>query len=387
MKSEVIIIGGGVIGGALALRLAQARARVTVIERGRFGGEASRAAAGMLSPQAESEKPDAFFRLAMQSRAMYRGFVEELRELSGIDAQYRDEGTLICSLAGVADHFDRWVSWQMEAGLALTRLTADELRQREPAITPAANGAIFLPEDHQVDNRLLMDALAVALQGAGVTIIEGEAVRDIIVEQGVGQGRVKGVIGGATTYFADAVVVAAGSWSGQLCERLGLAAPTLPVRGQMLAVRGEALRHVLHSNRVYLVPRLDGRVLIGATVEEAGFVKAVTAQSLHALLDAAIELAPALAEAEVLETWSGLRPATPDHLPVLGSTAVAGLWLATGHFRNGILLAPVTAALLAQSILAGGATVALQEVMQDFGAARFAAAASRHQEESRDVSC
>lgn len=365
MNRDVVVIGGGVIGCSIALRLAQAGASVTVIERGAVGCEASRAAAGMLSPQAESEKPDAFFRLALKSRAMYREFVEELSALSGINAQYRDEGTLVVSVAGTTDNFDRWVTWQLETGLRLERLTKEALREVEPAVTESATGAIFLPDDHQVDNRLLMDALAVAIRRTGVRIIENTEVAGFLIESG----RAVGVAISDEKVYAGAVVVAAGSWSGKLFEQLRAALPTIPVRGQMLALRSSALRHVLHSSHVYLVPRLDGRLLVGATVEYAGFQKAVTAAAVHTLLDAAMELVPALACAEVLETWSGLRPGTPDHLPILGRCEVDNLWLATGHFRNGILLAPATAELLCQSILSGREAAELK----DFNLGRFAA--------------
>ena len=369
MKPEVVIVGGGVIGCSLALRLAQAGVTVAVLERGKLGGEASRAAAGMLSPQAESEKPDAFFHLAVKSRALYRGFVEGLKELSGIDAQYRDEGTLIVSIAGTEDHFDRWVSWQEEAGLRLERLTAEALRAREPEVTQLATGAIFLPDDHQVDNRLLMDALTVALARAGVEVVEGVEVTDILVEAG----RARGVRCGEETRPADAVVIAAGCWSGQLFERLGLPAATSPVRGQMLAVRGQAIHHVLHSSRVYLVPRHGGRILIGATAEEAGFKKGVTANGMRTLLEAAVEMVPALGEAEILEIWSGLRPGTIDRLPILGESGYENLWLATGHFRNGILLAPATAALLSEAILNGRQAPELDA----FSLRRFTTSSSR----------
>ena len=373
----MIIIGGGVIGCAIALKLAPAGLRVTVIERGQLGCESSRAAAGMLSPQAESEKPDAFFHLAVKSRAMYRPFVEQLEALSGIDAQYRDEGTFVTSIAGTEDHFDRWVSWQIEAGLHLEQITAAELKAREPAVTSAATGAIFLPDDHQVDNRLLMDALAVALRRAGVEILEGTAVTDILVAGDVATG----VVCGDQKLAAGAVVIAAGCWSGRLFERVGVAAQTIPVRGQMLAVRSSAVRHVLHSSQVYLVPRLDGRLLVGATAEHVGFQKCVTANGIRLLLDAAIALVPEIAEAEIVETWSGLRPGTSDQLPILGASGIDHLWLATGHFRNGILLAPATAHYLSTSILSGQTAAELA----DFSLRRFAVQPSLLQAASFDV--
>jgi glycine oxidase len=364
MKNDLLIVGSGIIGCALALRLAEAGISVTIIERGRIGCEASRAAAGMLSPQAEAAEPGAFFDLCLQSKLLYRDFVTHLKTLSGIDPAYRDEGTLVVGLPGDAHELASWAAWQVEAGLKLESLSAARLHEIEPAVTKSATGAIFLTEDHQVDNRLLMDALAVALERVGVQIIEGEEVIALLLKSG----RVNGVQLKTEEHYADTVVVAAGSWSGRLLEPLGLKVKTIPARGQMLAVRSSALGHVLHSSRVYLVPRLNERLLIGATVEYTGFEKAVTVNGIRGLLDAAIELVPELGEAEILETWCGFRPDTPDHLPIMGRSGIDNLWLATGHFRNGILLAPITAQLLAQSILTGVES----NMLKPFAVDRFA---------------
>ncbi len=362
MKNDVLIVGGGIIGCTLALRLAQAGLNITVIERGRVGCEASRAAAGMLSPQAEAAQPGAFFDLCLQSKLMYGEFTRELKDLSGIDSAYRDEGTLVVTLPGDTQSLENWAAWQMEAGLALEKISAEDLQRLEPTVTKSASGAVFLADDHQVDNRLLMDALAVAIKRAGVRLIEGETVMALLVEGS----RVTGVQLTNQQIYADRVVVAAGSWSGGLLEPLGLNVKTIPARGQMLAVRSSAFSHVLHSSRVYLVPRANQRLLIGATVEYAGFEKALTVNALYRLLDAAIELVPALADAEILETWCGFRPDTSDHLPVIGSSGIDNLWLATGHFRNGILLAPITAQLLTQAMLTGNESTA-----RPFGIERF----------------
>jgi glycine oxidase len=349
MKRDVLIVGGGVIGCSIALRLAEAGCAVTVIERGRLGCEASSAAAGMLSPQADALRPDEFFAFAVKSRAMYKDFVAQLRELSGIDPQLRDEGTLFVCIENLQDQADEWTSWQMESGLRLEKISTAELGKLEPAVSKAATRGFFMPADHQVDNRLLMQALGAAIRRAGVEVIEGCEVTELMVE---GE-RIKGVACGDRQIHAGSVLVAAGSWTGSLLERVGLTAKTIPARGQMLALRSSAIRHVLHSSRIYMVPRNDGRLLVGATIEYAGFEKANTAQGIHAMLDAAFELAPEICGAEIVEMWSGLRPDTVDHLPILGATGIDNLWLATGHYRNGILLAPVTAEGLAQSILKG----------------------------------
>jgi glycine oxidase len=349
MKRDVLIVGGGVIGCSIALRLAEAGCAVTVLERGRLGCEASSAAAGMLSPQTDALQPDEFFAFAVKSRAMYKDFVAQLQDLSGIDPQLRDEGTLFVSIENLQDQADEWTAWQMQAGLNLKKLKPNELYKLEPAASRMATRAFFMADDHQVDNRLLMQALGVAIKRAGVEVIEGVEVTSLIAEGN----RISGVRCGDRQIHAGSVVVAAGSWTGGLLEKVGLMAKIIPARGQMIALRSSAIRHVVHSSRIYLVPRNDGRLLIGATIEYAGFAKANTAQGTYALLSAAFALAPELCGAEIVEMWSGLRPDTVDHMPILGETGIDNLWLATGHYRNGILLAPATAERLAHSLLQG----------------------------------
>ncbi|MEK6323442.1 MAG: glycine oxidase ThiO [Acidobacteriota bacterium] len=354
MARDVIVIGGGVIGCSIAWKLAQSGMKVTVMERGRVGCEASRAAAGMLSLQGEAESAGSFFDLCLRSRAMYRRFAEEVTEASGIDIEYKDEGTLFIVVEG-QDQAEKtsWASWQLEAGLPLEHLSADEVHKIEPAVTESATRAIFLPQEHQVENRRLMDALEVAIKRAGVELIEGSEVTALATDRG----KVTGVMCGTERWPADLVVLAAGTWSSQLLEPLGLNIRIIPARGQMIAVRGQACRinRVLHSSKVYVVPRRDGCILIGATVEYAGFRKAVTVDAIKHLLSAAVELVPSLGELEIVETWSGLRPDTIDHLPIIGPSGIENLLLATGHFRNGILLAPITANLIADCLVTGRA--------------------------------
>jgi glycine oxidase len=297
---------------------------------------------------------------------MYRGFAEELDEVSGIDVEYKDEGTLFVVLQGEDDkEKTRWASWQLEAGLPLEHVSADELCKIEPAVTESAARAIFLPEERQVENRRLMDALEVAMKRAGVELIEGAEIAALTMEHG----KVDGVLSGGRRISAGAVVVAAGAWSTSLLAPLGLNVEVIPARGQMIAVRGAArpISRVLHSSKVYVVPRRDGRILIGATVEYAGFRKAVTVDAINRLLSAAVELAPWLAGLEIVETWSGLRPDTSDHLPILGPSGVDNLLLATGHFRNGILLAPMTAELIAKYVVSGR----IPDELEPFGPERF----------------
>jgi glycine oxidase len=350
MNKDAIIIGGGIIGCSIALRLASEGLSLALIERDKIGCESSRAAAGMLCPQTEKLEPGAYFDLCLRSRSMYADFADRIKEISDIDPQYRDEGTIFVALDEKdAEESRLWTDWQKESGLSLERLTAGELRKLEPSVRDDAAGGVFIPGDHQIENRLLMDALSIAVRRAGVTALEGREVSSIIV----GGDRATGVVCDGERMEAGTVIVAAGSWSGRLLENFLPQVKTIPARGQMIALRGDRLpmTRVLHSKRCYVIPRQDGRILIGATVEYAGFQKAVTAAGINTLLEAAIELAPELASFEIVETWCGLRPDTADHLPIIGESGIDNLLLATGHFRNGILLAPITAELIAEMIL------------------------------------
>jgi glycine oxidase len=352
MNKDAIIVGGGIIGCSIALRLARAGLSAAIIERGKTGCQASRAAAGMLCPQTEGLEPGPFFDLCMRSRSMYKDFIAQIKELSGIDPQYRDEGTIFVALEEreCAESL-RWTEWQKEAGLCVETLSAGDVREKEPAVNPTAAGGVFVPEDHQVENRLLMDALSIAARRAGVEIIEGREVSSIARDGG----KAKGVVCSGETIEAGVVILAAGSWSSALAGEFAPTAKVIPARGQMIALRGadNPINCVLHSHGCYIIPRLDGRILVGATVEYTGFRKAITAAGISSLLTAAIELVPALEDFEIVETWSGLRPDTADHLPIIGQSGIDNLLLATGHFRNGILLAPITAELVSEAVTSG----------------------------------
>ena len=367
MNKDAIVVGGGVIGCSIALKLAEAGLKVAVIERGRVGCEASRAAAGMLAAQSEATGVGPFFDLCLRSRAMYRDFAAHLKEASGIDVEYKDEGMLFVVLDGEdAEESTRWASWQAEAGLRLETLSGSAIRDFEPAVTESATGAFFIPDDHQVENRRLMDALEAAIKRAGVELIEGKEVTRLLL---LDRRRIAGVACGSEHFNAGTVVVAAGSWSSALLEPLELNVEVIPARGQMIAVRGRTcpIKRVLHSRKVYVVPRRDGRILIGATLEYAGFQKSVTVDGIHSLLGAATEVIPLLKNFEIIESWAGLRPDTADHLPVIGPTGVENLFLATGHFRSGILLAPITAQLVAEGIL----NDSMPDELKPFGVERF----------------
>jgi glycine oxidase len=355
---DVAVIGGGIMGSAVALRLAQRGIGVTVIERGIPGAEASSAAAGILGPQMEADGPGPLLELGLKSRALYPALCAELRDLTGIDVGYDRSGVLMVAFdeAGEAALSSRR-AWQLARGLRVDILSGEAARAREPALSPAVRAALAFTDDAQVVARDLARAFSQAAAVAGARFLTGRYVRRVVIEDGVATG----VELDGETLPAGVVVVAAGSWSG-LVEGAGVpAAVVRPARGQLVSIetRPPLFRHVVAAPGGYLVPRRDGTVLAGSTVEMAGFRKEVTVGGLAAILTLARTIIPALADAPVTGSWSNFRPFTEDHLPVLGATGVRGLVLATGHFRNGILLAPITAQAIAELVATGKAPVDL----------------------------
>jgi len=349
---DIVIIGGGVIGASIAFELADDKLRVAVLDRQQPGREASWAAAGMLSPAPDSSRDLPLVPLGRESLRLYPEFVAAIEETSGESAGYAREGTLeiFSEPSGEADR-DRRVAECQRLGLAAEAVAIEAARQREPAIGPAARAAAWLPDEGTVEPRSLMSAMVVAAKRRGAEFCADCGVTGLIREND----RCTGVIAGGEEISAGHVIVAAGCFSGEIApenEWFVRYAPTRPIRGQMMALRpdGPGLRRVLRSEKGYLVPRRDGRIVAGSTSEEVGFERRVTPAGMRKIFDAAIELFPGLAGAEVLETWSGLRPGTPDDLPILGPTDISGLLIATGHYRNGILLAPVTAKLIREWI-------------------------------------
>ena len=353
-KPRVVIIGAGVVGLGIAWRLA-GRATVTVFDRGKAGAGASHAAAGMLAACCEAEPgEEALVTLGRESQARWPAFADELLRVSGIDVELRSEGTLVLALtaddqATIAHHLE----FQRRLGLPLEWLSAAATRAREPRLAGKIAGALFSSEDHQVDNRKLALALRIAAEAAGAEIREHRPVKEIIVQSGQARGV---VLEDDTMVTADIVVLAAGAWSrtigGLPPDRRP---PVRPVKGQMLALRMDAaaplLSHVLWAPGAYMVPRRDGRLIVGGTVEEKGFDDTITAGGLLTLLEAAWRAVPAVEELPVDEIWVGHRPGSRDDAPILGPGPLDGLFYATGHHRNGILLAPVTADAMARLIL------------------------------------
>lgn len=330
---DVIIVGGGIIGLSLSIEVRKRGATVLIVERGEPAREASYAAAGMLD-DCPLETPTVLQPLATASANMYPEFAHELRDESGIDVDLRDNGTI---LFPAPEHA------ALPSGTNGGNSGPLEISQLEPALADLNLPAIYLKE-RSVDPRALGAAALKAAKHRGVDISSGTTAEQVLLAEG----RVAGIKTNRTTYSAPVVVNCAGAWAGHLPP---YRFPTRPVKGQMLAVvGGPVVRHVIRSSAVYLVPRSDGRILIGSTVEEAGYDKRTDAPTIQGLHHAAIRLVPALAQARVLEAWAGLRPGTPDNLPILGSTETPGYFVAAGHFRDGILLAPVTAQVMAQLI-------------------------------------
>ncbi len=349
MRHDVVVIGAGVQGCAVALRLAQAGQDVLVLERSIPGAEASSAAGGILSPGVEAVEPGPFYALCRASLSRYAALARELEQLAEMPVGYRPGGTLEVALD--ADHAQLLAARaeRLERhGMPAEILDDVVARRLEPALSPRARGALFFPDEASIDPRLLSRALYLAAHAAGARFRTGQVLR--IVHEG---GRAVAVEHESGRLDAAAVVLAAGAWSA-LVEGSGLPRGAVrPVRGQiaLLDTRPRLLSRVVFSDKGYVVPRADGRVLCGSTMEEVGFERAVTAGGLRSVLDLAIEMAPQLAQAPVVETWSNFRPASPDGWPVLGPSAVAGLFYATGHTRNGILLTPITADAVAAAVL------------------------------------
>jgi glycine oxidase len=360
---DVVVVGGGVVGCAVALRLVKAGARCTVVERSVPGAEASSAAAGILAPQAEADGPGAFLSLCLRSRALYPDFIEEVEALSGLRVGFRRSGVLHVAFAEASlEKLRARVELQRAEGLSAELLDGKGVGRLEPTLNPAILGAALFGDDGSVDNRLLMRALSMAAERAGARFVTGH-VRAVLESAG----RASGVDVDGEQLRADAVVVAAGAWTG-LVPGCGLSPRQIrPARGQMVMLRSRLplLAHVAFSDEGYLVPRADGHLLAGSTVEFEGFAKEVTAQGLSRILGLAMRMLPSLADVPVVETWAGLRPFTEDRLPVLGPGPLGGLFLASGHFRNGILLAPVTAELLSEAVLGRATTLSLEPFRWD----------------------
>jgi glycine oxidase len=343
-KFDVAISGGGLIGGSIALELARAGLRVGLFDRQEPGQEASWAGAGILSPAPESAAMVSLVPLGKASMAIYPEFVRMVEEISGQSTGYRPKGTLQALFSRDArEELSTVIALHHGLGLKAEPLRAEDARELEPSLSEDLEAGVLRPDEASVDNRAMTQAVLEAARRSGVHFFAGSSV-DAIWREG---GKCVGISLKNEKIAAQWTVIAAGCFSAGI-EGVAAYAPVRPAKGQMIALRADDLKieRVLWSEKIYLVPRNDGRILAGATVEYTGFEKAVTAGGIEKILSGAIELSPGLADARVEETWAGLRPDSPDHLPILGPTDLDGLLIATGHFRGGILLTPITAKLI-----------------------------------------
>lgn len=351
---DYLIVGAGVSGLSIGWQLARRGHQVVVLERNHAGSGASTAAAGMLAPIAELKfAQDNLTQLSLQSLELYPDFISELEHDAQIQVDYRTQGTLLIGIdRDDTEALNHTYQYQRQLGLQIERLSPDAARELEPGLSPNIHSALFCARDHQLDTRLLIKALTSAFLSAGGTLLENTEVSSVLCENN----QIRGILTTAgCDIMAQKVVLAAGAWTRAIG---GLAAGVLPhirpVKGQMLAVElGEPplCTHVLRAPDAYLVPRSNGQLLIGSTMEEKGFDARMTAGAIFELLRGAWETLPGIYDSALLETWTGFRPVSLDGAPILGpSPEIKNLWFALGHGRHGILLAPITAKLMADAL-------------------------------------
>jgi glycine oxidase len=349
---KVAIVGGGIIGCLTAWMLKRQGAMPVIFERGRIGRESSWAGAGILCPIHPWLYPDSFSSLVQASLEMYPAVQRELSEVSGIPVEWVRTGLLIPFFPGdCSGHREPALAWSRRFGWKVESLSADEARREEPALAANVESALLWPEVAQIRNPRLMKALRKALELSCIEIRENTEVSGIVEKAG----RIRGVqLASGEQVRVDGVLLAAGSWSGVIARQWGFKLPVDPVKGQIILLKGGqgSLRHIVKHDDAYFVPRMDGRILVGASMEDAGFRRGNTVSVMHSLLDALLRLMPGLGEKEIERQWMGFRPGSPDGLPFLGPVpSRPGLWVASGHYRNGVLLAPVTARILSRWIL------------------------------------
>lgn len=355
MSNRVIIIGGGTIGLSIGFELERRGTPVTIFEKDRAGRGTSWQAAGMLSPDAEIEFEELeLYDLNRESLRRWPDFAQRVEAASDQSVDFRDEGTLVVADdRDSAEALERLYSFQTEQGLDVEWLTGEEAREIEPFLAPGLTAAVFAPSDHQIDNRCLVEALKTAFEAEGGTLHEDTPIEAVVPDDE------EPVVctGDGERVPAAEVVVAAGVWSRTLDGLEPDAMPPVrPVKGQVLQLQRKQpfdLQHVVRGPEAYLAPKSSGRIVVGATSEEMGFDTTVTAGGLYDLLEGAWEVVPGIRDLPVDETWAGLRPASRDHAPLLGRTTAPGVLMATGHYRHGILLTPVTAEEMARLVRTG----------------------------------
>ncbi len=348
---DALVIGGGIVGNAIAWRLAKDGMSVTLLEKGEIGREASWAAGGMLTPVHLADYPPALVGVCSASLALYEPLCREIAAASGVDPEYRVTGLLLLVTDDAGEEAARELEiFKRERNQPVERLTRDEALSVEPKVTPHLRRALRLPDIAQIRNNRMAVALAEGAKRKGAEILPHTPVTGFLRVPG----RVNGVKTPRGDVYAGTTILAAGAWSSELLKPLGLDLKVRPIKGQMLLAGGppDFCRHMILDGESYLIPRADGRILVGSTLEDVGFDKSVIVETLGDLAQRGARLMPELGKLPMVTSWAGLRPATPDRLPYLGKGPVDGLIVATGHYRNGILLAPITAELVAD-LLAG----------------------------------
>lgn len=357
---DILVIGGGIIGCSLARQLAREPAKVIVLERRQAGCAASSAAAGLLAPSLAEIPPAPLAELCFQSAALYGSWIEELREEGAGDVGFRRPGILtIGADAEECNRLQQSIAEYRRPGRRAEWLSSREFRQKEPALEVETPGGIFYPDDAQVNAADLSRQVARMAERAGVRIRENEPVLELAREGD----RITAVRTASGVYHPGLVVLTSGAWTGDVARTAGIHLPTRPVKGQLLEVecRNPPVHMPLHIGETLFVPRPDGRLVIGVTVEEAGFDDRVTLDGLRTIMQGACSVIPAVGPLALGRAWAGLRPATPDELPYMGPVEpLQNCWVSTGHFRKGILLAPLCARLMARSIMANQAEEALK---------------------------
>jgi glycine oxidase len=347
---DAIVVGGGVIGGAIAYNLAKRGGKVLLLEKDRLASKASGAAAGMLGAQSEMDGDGPLFQLARKSRAMFTKIAEEIKETSGIDIGLINKGMLKVALnEQEQQEYKRIMAIQNQSGEQADWLTGEELRRKEPALSDAIKGAMYIEKDGQVEADQLTLGFLKSAAASGVVIKEYVEVYEFQLSKG----KVEGVVTNQGIFTSENVIVAGGAWSQKLLSETGLQLDTYPVKGECFSVvtHRQMLFTTIFSHGCYLVPKKGGRIIVGATVKPRTFDQKVSVSGISILLEQAKNLMPSIVEAEWERAWAGIRPQTVDGLPYLGEhPAYKGLYIATGHFRNGILLSPITGVVIADLI-------------------------------------
>lgn len=356
--TDVVVIGGGVIGSSIAYNLAEQKQQTLLVEKNQPGQEASAAAGGILAVASGSSKRGPMYHLKRASRELYPALIRELEERTGIDLEYQTVGVLeLVRTDADEKKYRKLYDLRREQGFPAAWLSAVDVRRIEPALTTDVRGAVHFSSDHHLHNGKLAEAWAQAAAQRGVTVQTGATVS----EARIVDGKVTAVRVGEEWVHTGTVVIAAGSWSRQVGEVFGLTIPVEPAKGQMIAVRTSQLRHVISWDDHYLVPRKNGELIMGSTVEFIGHDKDVTLEAIQLFINRSEALVPGISKAPLSRFWAGLRPYSPTRRPILcRAPGLDNVVIATGHHRNGILLAPITGKLVSELITTGQPSMSLE---------------------------